>query len=327
MRKPDAVASKDGNKERYRKIFYTYNNPTKTGPEWMEYVNERVPVAYHAVALEEGDVEHTPHFQGMIEFRQQVYKSQLAYLGKSFWFRRMVGTSLEAYEYVTKSGKWAHESHQTKDGPWFQGERSKPGYRTDIEHAVKVYMDDGPEAAYRQHTQTMVINGRGVERAAMYLFQPYVREVKLIILYGQCGTGKTSKARRTHGIKNVHRMPYGRNLQWLGFYKNQPNLLIDEFKGETSCSDPAHIHHILDEETVVHETKGGHAYGVWDTVYISTNKHPRNWYKWDKTETWEPFVRRITEFRVWHKDGRRLVREPDEVYKQGTEEFNAEFVL
>lgn len=70
LRTPDEETVKAKGDQRYRNVFYTYNNPTKTGEEWMEFVNERFPVAFHVVELEKGDAEGTPHFQGYLEFRQ-----------------------------------------------------------------------------------------------------------------------------------------------------------------------------------------------------------------------------------------------------------------
>lgn len=326
FQKPPEDTHKAPKDTKYRSVFYTYNNPSKKGPDWHEYVRERLPVSYHVHQLEEGDIKHTPHLQGYIEFRQQVRKSQIVgALSTKFWFQPRFGTAIEAYEYATKTGKWAHEVHQRKDGPWEEGVRSKQGYRTDIEDAVHTYIEDGPKCAAQRHTQTMVINGRGIERVAHMMFEPYRREVNLIILYGQGGTGKTELFERSEGLDQVHRFPTTSNLKWIGAYTGQPFLQIDEFKGVKHMPDPSYLHTILDKRTLEFEVKGGYVWGVWHTVIITTNTHPRKWFQWEKTEEWEPFVRRITEFRVWHKDGVEGFRDPDITYKKGTEAYVKEF--
>lgn len=318
LNKPDEETVRASKEQRYRNVFYTYNNPTKEGPDWMEFVNERLPIAFHVVQKEQGEKEGTIHFQGYIEFRSQVRKSQIiTALGTHFWFRPRRGTALQAYEYCTKAGRL--------DGPWEQGVRSRPGYRTDIESAVETYVKEGPRAAAQQHTQTMVINGRGVEKVANMLFEPFRRDVKFYILYGQSGTGKTEYFERKYGYSDVYRLPKSHNLKWFGSYSREPYLQIDEFKGKAHVDDPSTLHTILDARTLQHEAKGGHVWGVWHTVIITTNVHPRRWFDWDKTESWEPFVRRITQFWIWHKDGIVGVREPDRQLTCGSEEFVKEF--
>lgn len=325
LRHQDSETAKAPKDQRYRNVFYTYNNPTKEGPDWMEFVDERVPVAFHACELEQGDKEGTKHFQGYIEFRQQMRKSQLISLfGAHFWFRARRGTALQAYEYVTKTGAHAKDQHQRIAGPWEQGVRSKPGYRTDIEAAVHTFRTEGRRAAAQQHTQTMVQWGTGVERVAHDMFEPYRREVKLIIMYGQGGTGKTEWFDREFGIDQVHRMPTTSNLKWLGNYRNQPYLQIDEFKGIKHMPDPSYLHTILDKRTLEFEVKRGYAWGVWHTVIITTNKHPRQWFDWDRTDEWEPFCRRIDELWIWIKNGQLGHRDPDRKLLKGNEDYKEE---
>ncbi|AIF34813.1 replication-associated protein [Sewage-associated circular DNA virus-5] len=285
LRTPDSETVKAKGDQRYRNVFYTYNNPTKTDEEWMDYVRERVPIAFHVCALEEGDLNHTPHLQGYMEFRQQVRKSQLiTAFGTHFWFRPRRGTALEAYEYCTKSGKYAERSHETKAGPWEEGKRSSPGHRTDIEAAVHTLLKDGLQSAVTQHTQTMVQWGKGIKQVVKDMRDPppIERTIEVILLHGPGGVGKDHQVYVTgeKSQRTFHLLPG--DLENRTPYEGQSVLILDEFDGASSRADVRTLNRILDKWP--YDLKGLYTNepARWTRVYILTNSHPLKWYDWDK---------------------------------------------
>lgn len=87
---------------------------------------------------------------------------------------------------------------------------------------------------------------------------------------------------------------------WFDGYEGEPRLVIDDFYGWIKYGM---LLRILDGHQFRGEVKGGHIYGHWTTVIITSNKRPDEWYKDGLTPA---LARRINE--VWEFKNDKAIR-------------------
>lgn len=96
------------------------------------------------------------------------------------------------------------------------------------------------------------------------------RDVKVIVKWGVSGSGKT---RSVMELDDVYKLdpPY----KWWDGYYGEKNLLLDDYKKD--AMDRGMLLNICDGYKLRLETKGGHCWANWDTVYITSNYDPEMW--------------------------------------------------
>lgn len=119
--------------------------------------------------------------------------------------------------------------------------------------------------------------------------------VRVIVLYGPTGSGKTYAAVNVISGGNYYKVETpaksGDKL-WFNGYEGQPYLIIDDFSGGV---DFRHLLTLLDKYKLKVEIKGGHTWACWTNVIITSNQHPSHWYS--PTIDSSPLQRRISEIR------------------------------
>ena len=118
-------------------------------------------------------------------------------------------------------------------------------------------------------------------------FTPTV--VKVFI--GKPGTGKTRKVYELD--PSVYLVPEPVNgILWFDGYETQEAILFDDFYGWVKYHTMLNL---LDGYPMQLPIKGSYVYRNWTRVYITSNKHPREWY--DRPE-WNALHRRISEIKT-----------------------------
>lgn len=102
------------------------------------------------------------------------------------------------------------------------------------------------------------------------------RELRVCVLIGSPGTGKSRAAYEyDRGLYKVDRAAAGGEV-WFDGYDGESTLLIDDFYGWIPYSQ---LLNLLDRYPLRLATKGGHTYAKWDTVIITSNAEPWQWYR------------------------------------------------
>ncbi len=102
------------------------------------------------------------------------------------------------------------------------------------------------------------------------------KDLHVTVLWGDGGTGKTRFVYDNHDSKDIYRLRRSNNNNiWFNGYDGEPILLIDDFRGWISYTD---LLEFLDIYPCPIEFKGGSTFANWTKVYITSNKHPKNWY-------------------------------------------------
>lgn len=215
-------------------------------------------------------------------------------LGK-FHCERRRGSREQARDYCMKE-------ESRVEGPWEFGEWIVGrGHRSDIAKAVELVREGADDLTLVEEVpETFVRYYRGLDRVRQALLEERstgFREVKVYVLIGPAGSGKTRSVFKDH--PDLYSLPpvEGGKL-WFDGYRGQDVLLIDDFYEEISH---AQLLRILDGYKMQVPYKGGFTWACWTTVYITSNEWPDTWYQGGVTAA---LKRRFTEVKeVTRSDG------------------------
>lgn len=125
------------------------------------------------------------------------------------------------------------------------------------------------------------------------LHQPPVREepMAIILHIGDTGVGKTAGCYQMFGRANVYEPPISKDgeINYAGYWRH-PVVLLDEFYGKFTL----HTTLMLLDPYVIREVnaKYGQCWFAPKILYITSNKHPREWYNYVGREKMEASLRR-----------------------------------
>lgn len=244
-----------------RRWVFTINNPTAEDKplNWN--------VRYVVYQVEKGK-EETTHLQGAVWFKQMKRLSAVKKLSARAHWEVMRGTAQQAIDYCTKEDTRVDGPFEAGEKPIHQGKRSDlVNLHNDIKSGVS--MDDLLET----HSGAIMKFTRGFQFVSAHYLQKSCQEfrfVKCHIYWGATGTGKT---RKVHELDpSVYVVD---NYPWWDGYNGQKSVLFDDFYGGV----PAHkMLRLLDGYSVQLPVKGGFTWAQWETVYITSNTPPMDWY-------------------------------------------------
>lgn len=225
------------------------------------------------------------HWQGYIEFFDTVRHGQVkAVVGECHLeFRR--GSRTDAREYCRKQES-AIPGTQFEYGEWRQDVNRK----RKLSDILKTDMSLADVIEETPHFYVMY--HRGLKALYSYRQKKQAktwRDVSVVAYVGATGTGKTRKA--TEGT-DWYILPQSNRL-WLDGYEGESTLIIDDFYGGMKYST---LLRVLDGHALQLEVKGGFVYAMWTKVIITSNDHPRLWYKKGFTPALQRRITTITNF-------------------------------
>lgn len=263
--------SKETTKERrLTSVCMTLNNYTQA--EYDGIISQGGNTRYLIVAKEVGEQEGTPHLQMYCEFKTGGGKTQSA-IKEYFKTNRLHiearrGTGQQASDYC----KFDDYPANTKENDHVVfGEMGVAGRRTDWEKVIDDVKNDKPLVDIFEENPAMVPYQRAI-REVRSLFKPSIQRdnIRVIVLYGDAGTGKTRSAFEYD--PDLYTKPKG---EWWDGYTGEKTILLDDYYGYLSYSD---LLRVLDRYKLQVPVKGGFVGARWDTVYITSNKSPSEWY-------------------------------------------------
>lgn len=157
-------------------------------------------------------------------------------------------------------------------------------------------------------------HSRGIPALVAYqLPVDLTRNVCVILLLGPTGTGKSHWARQYsiwHNKSMYSKTPQkSEDVMWFDGYMSQEILLLDDFN--VGQMEYRFLLHVLDVYAMQVQTKGGMVQALWDTVIITSNSKPSEWYQFTDLG---PLHRRIV-----------YVRDCNTPYAVGYVDFKKEF--
>lgn len=257
-------------------------------------------VKYLVYQCEECPTTKKAHLQGYVHFSCSKRLCTVKKIHATAHWEIRMGTHEQAVAYCTKN--------ETRiNGPWIYGTPPEQGKRNDLaligslvknkKTDIEILEEVGFGASKFQKNINFIrftYSERDSDRQ--------VQGVRVLVLYGATGTGKTYAAVNLiaggvdYYICETPSTSTGK--VWFDGYQGQKTLVLDDFEG-SHCSF-RFLLRLLDKYKLKVEIKGGHSWAVWTTVVVTTNVHPSNWYSGvDVT----PLQRRINEIRYIEEQG------------------------
>lgn len=265
---------------RVRNFVFTWNNykpiDVTNLKKFGEMMLKENPKFYLCIGFEVGKENGVKHLQGCCLLGKQVAWSAVSkapYPWKSSHNLVMKGTPKQASDYCKKDGVfWECGTCPTlaREGGTKRGNQ---GQRNDILAVVakigqgatdKMLLEEFPAETFK-----FLRNIRNIQS----LFKP-VRSLPLqvILCYGTPGAGKTHWADAK--FPEHFRMPVSKDF-WMDNYQQEKTVLLDDFNGEVKLT---FLLQILDKYPIQIPIKGGFVWWCPDTIILTCNTHPCNWY-------------------------------------------------
>lgn len=266
-------------------MCFTLNNPS--GP--IPFDGDQM---YYLTYQEEVGESGTRHYQGYCEFKKQMRLGAAKDLlgGTTVHIERRRGTAAEAIAYCHKDDTRAPDGERVEHGT---PKVTNQGARRDLE-AFKDAVVGGKRKRdlIDEHYIVMAKYPRFYQD--LQFKRPRREEPPNVILYyGETGLGKSRAVYDAHGESDdLYVTPLSNGTAWYDGYDGHPIVLIDDFAGGASHMSLTTLLRLLDRYPVQVPTKGGHTWFHPDTIYVTTNIHPAEWYKWEKRETQYPALQR-----------------------------------
>lgn len=271
---------------KHRNYVFTIQADEEQETTWP--LAQECPVPQHdAIKYLMCQVERAPttgqlHLQGFVVFRApRTMASAERVLGGHAHLDVMHGTVDENELYCSKD-----ESRVR--GPWTLGERPVgTGKRTDWTTVKDLIKAGTPDSAVYEQFPHLANCSKGVDTLRQVLGPkaPHVRDVRVIVLWGLPGTGKSHRARMTYPDAYVITGKYfeGKSFDQ---YRDEEVLICDEFR-DTEWP-VTFVNAMLDKWKLTLQCRYANKYARWTTVIIISNLDPHGFYEMDPA-----FARRV----------------------------------
>lgn len=176
------------------------------------------------------------------------------------------------------------------EGPWEYGTWSpdlNPATATANRIRELVAQGTSEEELWNEHFGWMARYYRGVREYVRIRTPDRNHKTRIIILYGPTGTGKSRWC--VENLQDVYWKPRG---DWWDGYSGQRSVVIDDFYGWLKYDE---LLRLGDRYPLLVPTKGGYANFTAETIAITSNKLPSEWYR--NIDDMSAFYRRVEE---WH---------------------------
>jgi len=164
-------------------------------------------------------------------------------------------------------------------GPWSIGEMPKQGKRNDIIAAAAILRDGGSLRTVAESHPTVYLKYASNLAKMKFIFDTAKRQefrhVTTTVIFGPTSTGKSRFVIDKYGPENVYKLDSQSKSVWFDGYDGEDVLLIDDFYGWIKHG---FLLNILDGHKLRLDVKGAHTWAGYTKIYITSNKHPKDWY-------------------------------------------------
>lgn len=213
-----------------------------------------------------------PHWQGYCELNKQLRLGSVQeLLGDPVVNCRIArGNAQENRDYCSKS-------ESKVDGTYVEfGTPARSGKPT--QQVVEMVKEGKSNLEIIDELPSALIH---IKKMNEYRFEVYKekanhwRDVSVFVYWGETGSGKTRRVYDTYGYEHVFKLSIHDHACWFDGYVDQKVLLIDDFYGQIQFF---FLLQLLDGYPMRLPIKGGHAWALFDTICITSNSHPNDWY-------------------------------------------------
>ena len=278
-----------GRGAKYRRWTFTINN-YKAVPTGLP---NNVQTKYLCYGKEVGKQTETPHLQGFVEFKYQVYHPHRFFLDCGHgYFQPTRGTVQENIDYCAKDGDF-HEfgkrpqdrnqqGHHGARGGARGGEMEKARWEAAWAAAKEGRIEDIPADIRSRYLSTWL------RVKSMNLPKPEdLDNLDNLWIHGETGSGKSLWVHRT--FPGAYKKGFSK--WWCGFNSDDPEhqvVVLDDV--HPSWPEKVHLKNWADHYPFVAEYKGGSTVIRPKKIIITSNYHPQQMFK---QEDLGPILRRF----------------------------------
>lgn len=284
-----------------RNCVMTLNNWTFEEYEYITKNSVESGIKYLIVAKELAPTTGTPHLQMYAEFTSPKTRDAIK---KHFNTNRLYiegrkGTATQASAYCMFSD---YPINKVLNDYFIYGEISHQGQRTDWEQ-VKEELKK-PEIMPVDVIDVfphLIVNHNALTAYKYASIKPIQREnLDVFVIYGDAGAGKSHQAFEFD--ENLYSKPSGK---WFDGYMGNKTVLFDDFGGRDDEISYTMFLKYLDKYPIRVPVKGGFVGFNPETIFITSNKHPKLWFDEGLTPA---LRRRITKiFRMELDDNNEVI--------------------
>lgn len=241
------------------------------------------------------------HIQAYLETYSPMSYGQvkMMLLHKTLHIEQRAGPRRTAYDYTKKEATdvWYKAYPAWKDhGARIEGTEHKEmgvfsteqGRRTELERVIDRVQCGATEREIAETCSREYIKfSTGIRRwlqQRAFKSAGKFSKVKVVVLEGGPGSGKTRFPKDLHGAENVYSPKWNGSKFWFDGYQNHEILLINEIDSGNMRLE--YLLQLLDNYHLEIEQKGSSTVSNWHTIYITTN---------DPIETWFNYFEGITD--------------------------------
>jgi len=214
------------------------------------------------------------HVQAYVEFTSPVRLSHLRKLWRNFHAEKRRGTREQAIEYCSK------EESRIGETQTYGSMELQRGRRRDLEDIKSKIKEGASDLEIAESFFGDWVRYRKSFQAYRTLLAcPRTWKTELIILWGKAGSGKTLQVYSENEKGEVYDLPRPNGGSvWFDGYHHEV-LLLDDFYGWI----PLHLLlKLADRYPMQVPCKGGMLNFNAKKLYITSNTHPDEWYKWNE---------------------------------------------
>lgn len=276
---------------RSRSWMVTYHGPDAANVD-LEYMQASIGrannqstntrVTFVTWQIETAPTTGNTHVQMYIEFNTVVrntYVQQLFAIPRSVYAAPRAGTRDGCIQYC-------HKEDTRQAGPFTIGDQEQTapqqGNRTDVQDIHSMIASGARSSEiYTAFPNAYMRMVNGVRHAMAVVRQrdaPRERDIRVIVLYGQTGTGKTFGIVNQpncdlYTIDSSMLQANTGNVWWDG-YEGEKHVLFDEYNDWFNI---AGLLKYLDRYAMRIQSKGSSTVAYYNTLYITSNKAPWEW--------------------------------------------------
>lgn len=238
------------------------------------------------------------------------------------------GSAQSNLEYVTKTGKWVDTvKEETKVEGTFEewGEFPKQkGTNQDMQELYELVKAGYSNADILALNNDYILHLDKIDKLrTMLLIEKFKNtrrlDLKVTYVYGATESGKTRGVLDLHGDANVFRVTDYQHP--FDNYGCQEVIVFEEYRSQLRISDMLNY---MDIYPIELPARYNNKIACYNHVYIVTNIALENQYRevqYDNPETWNAFLRRIHEVKVYQADGKTDIYNSVKEYMNRQEDF------
>ncbi len=221
------------------------------------------------------------HVQGYIHYSRPKRPSTIGNIYKlkaeSFQMGAANATPADNRAYCTLD-----EKRLPGTAPWEFGEC--PGNQgSKLTAVAKMIEEKGLRETIKEHPATFIVHSTGMGKLDNYYQIEALRgkrreePVRLIVAYGDAGCGKTTWA-DAYDPEQTFTFPEQSDSgpTWFDGYQGERTLVIQDWDDKTMKIRT--LLRMCDETYHQFKVHGGYTIGKWETIIITANPHPADWY-------------------------------------------------